>query len=169
MRAIIALAFLASPALSQSREEVAFVRDVFAQVQLLSFRKGVEVCGFVGYDRDGELAISGPEIGEYASCSMDWPANLTVIASYHTHGLFDADYINELPSDIDMLSDQSLGVNGWIATPGGRLWYVDSERMVTKQVCTLGCLPMAPGFLKTHGGLIAKGYRFDELVARLAQ
>ena len=24
-----------------------------------------------------------------------------------------------LPSDIDMLSDQGLGVNGWIATPGG--------------------------------------------------
>lgn len=100
---------------------------------------------------------------------MDWPANLTVIAGYHTHGLFDADDVNEMPSDTDMLSDQSLGVNGWIATSGGRLWYVDGARMVTKQVCTLGCLPTAPGFRKAHGGPIAKGDSFAELVVRLAQ
>jgi hypothetical protein len=92
---------------------------------------------------------------------------MEVIASYHTHGRFDLAYHNELPSDTDMLNDQSLGVNGWIATPGGRLWFVDSGRMVTKQVCGVGCLPIAPGFYKAQAGDIAKSYSFEELVERL--
>lgn len=69
MRAVVALFLFAAPATAQSREEVAFVRDMFAQVQVLSFSKRVEVCGFIGHDRDGALAASGPEIGEYAAAT----------------------------------------------------------------------------------------------------
>ena len=94
---------------------------------------------------------------------------MEVVATYHTHGAFDFTYYNELPSDTDMLSDQSLGVNGWIATPGGRLWFIDSERMVAKQVCGVGCLPIAPNFYKSQAGEIAKRYTYDELVERLGR
>lgn len=157
----------AGPVVAQSADEVAYVRDMFQQMQRLSFQKGVEVCGFVGYDRDGRLAHSGPETGDYATCDMDWPGNLTVIASYHTHGLFDPDYVAEMPSDQDMLSDQSMAVNGWVATPGGRLWHVDSARMTTRQICMQSCLPRAPGYDPATDGSIAKSYDFDQLVRRL--
>ena len=92
---------------------------------------------------------------------------MEVIASYHTHGAFDFSYHNELPSDIDMASDRSLGVNGWIATPGGRLWYVDAKEMVATQICGVGCLPIAPNFYKAQAGEIAPAYTYGDLVERL--
>jgi hypothetical protein len=164
---LVAVGLVPGPAFAQSREEVDFVLDLFADLQIRSFEKRVEFCGFLGRDGEGRLVASGPTQGNLDSCPMEWPDGLEVIASYHTHGAFDYAYFNELPSDIDMLNDQSLGIDGWVATPGGRLWFIDSSRMVTKQVCSLGCLPIAPGFYKAQAGDIAKGYTFEELVERL--
>jgi len=169
--AVWVLAALLFPvsASAQSREEVEFVKDLFERLQPRSFDKRREYCGFIGHDPQGRLIASDPRPGQRDSCQLDWPHGMTVIANYHTHGAFDFAYHNELPSDTDMLIDQSLGVNGWIATPGGRLWYVDSERMVAKQVCGVGCLPIAPNFYKSQAGEIAKGYTYDELVERLSR
>ena len=158
---------LSTGAVAQSRNEIAFMMDLFERLQPQSFAKEREYCGFLGRDVDGTLRATEPTAGDRDSCPLVWPGDMEVIASYHTHGTFDFAYYNELPSDTDMLNDQSLGVNGWIATPGGRLWYVDSERMVTKQICGQGCLPIAPGFYKSQAGDIATGYTFDELVERL--
>lgn len=141
----------------------------FTDLQELSFKKRSEFCGFVGHDADGSLIASEPVRGDRDSCPLEWPADIAVIASYHTHGTFDFTYYNEMPSDTDMLSDQSLGVNGWIATPGGRLWFVNSGRMVAKQVCGVGCLPVAPNFYKAQAGDVAKVYTFDALVERLGR
>jgi hypothetical protein len=152
---------------AQSRQEIDVMLDLFADLQLQSFAKQREYCGFLGRDSSGQLRASDPVPGNRDSCPLVWPDDLEVIASYHTHGTFDFAYYNELPSDTDMLNDQDLGVNGWIATPGGRLWYVDSKQMVAKQICSVGCLPIAPGFYKSQAGEIAKGYTFDELVERL--
>lgn len=175
MRVLLALAaallalVASAAAQAQTREEVDFVLRLFERLQPLSFGKEREHCGFIGRDADGRLVATDPMPGLYASCTSPWPSGLRVLASYHTHGSFDAGYHNELPSEVDMLSDQALGVDGWIATPGGRLWFVESDRMVTKQICGVGCLPVAPGFTKSHSGVIAKGYTFDELAARLAK
>ena len=140
---------------------------LFTRLQIQSFEKRREYCGFVGRGANGALRVTPPQPGRRDSCPLDWPNDMEVIASYHTHGAFDFTYYNELPSDIDMESDQSLGVNGWIATPGGRLWYVDSERMVATQVCGVGCLPIAPNFYKAQAGHIAPAYTYEELLERL--
>ncbi len=140
---------------------------LFTRLQIRSFEKRREYCGFVGRGTNGSLRATPPQPGDRDSCPLDWPHDMEVIASYHTHGAFDFTYYNELPSDLDMESDQSLGVNGWIATPGGRLWYVDSERMVATQVCGVGCLPIAPNFYKAQAGHIAPAYTYEELLERL--
>ena len=171
MRRIVlgALAALCLPisAAAQSREEVEFMTTFFTQLQPQSFQKQSEYCGFLGRDANGALRATLPRQGNRDSCSVEWPRDMEVIASYHTHGTFDFAYHNELPSDVDMLSDRSLGVNGWIATPGGRLWFVDSGRMVAKQVCGVGCLPVAPGFYKAQAGEVSGGYTYEELLLRL--
>lgn len=169
-RAILgAIAALCLPlsAAAQSREEVAFMTAFFTRLQPRSFEKQSEYCGFLGRDANGALRATLPLQGNRDSCRLEWPRDLEVIATYHTHGTFDFAYHNELPSDTDMQNDRSLGVDGWIATPGGRLWFVDSGRMVARQVCGVGCLPVAPGFYKGQAGDIAKGYTHDELVERL--
>ncbi|WP_210529165.1 DUF4329 domain-containing protein [Rubellimicrobium arenae] len=166
---VAAAILLPGAALAQSRDEVQFMINLFERLQPLSFAKHREYCGFVGFGSDGQLDATEPAPGNMDSCPLDWPQGMDVIASYHTHGAFDFAYYNELPSDVDMLSDQSLQIDGWIATPGGRLWFVDWERMVTKQVCGVGCLPIAPNFYKSQAGDVAKAYTYDELVERLSR
>jgi hypothetical protein len=163
----LAALLLPAPLPAQSREEIDFMTRLFTRLQIQSFEKQREYCGFVGRGTNGALRVTPPQPGRRDSCPLDWPNDMEVIASYHTHGAFDFTYYNELPSDIDMESDQSLGVNGWIATPGGRLWYVDSERMVATQVCGVGCLPIAPNFYKAQAGHIAPAYTYEELLERL--
>lgn len=172
MRGTILMALLAglgtAPGVwAQSADEVAFVQDLFRDLLPLSYAKRREHCGFIGRDATGALVMSGPVPGTLASCTSDLPQDFEAVASYHTHGAFDRGYYNELPSEADVLSDAALGVGGWIATPGGRLWYVDGTRMVVKQVCSVGCLPVAPGFTKAQAGEVAKTYTLEELRERL--
>lgn len=157
----------ASPLAAQSWEEVDFIKGVFEELSPVSFAKRREYCGFIGYDAFDVLVASPAQGGTHSTCGLLWPTDIRVVASYHTHGAFDMGYINELPSEADMLSDQALGVDGWIATPGGRLWHVDSTRMIARQVCGVNCLPVAPGFYKSHSGPVAKIYTLDDLVRRL--
>lgn len=166
---VFAALCLSSAATAQSREEVAFMKAFMTELQLRSFDKRSEFCGFLGRDAKGALQATAPVQGNRDSCPLEWPRDLAVIASYHTHGAFDYAYHNELPSDTDLRSDRSLGVDGWIATPGGRIWFVDSARMLAKQVCGVGCLPVAPGFYKSQAGDIAKVYTFEALVERLGR
>lgn len=166
--ALLALC-LSAPVSAQSREEADFMIQFLTRLQPQSFAKRSEYCGFLGRDANGALVASEPVQGNRDSCPLQWPRDMAVIASYHTHGRFDFAYHNELPSGVDMLNDQGLGVNGWIATPGGRLWFVNAERMVAKQVCGVGCLPVAPGFYKAQAGEIAKVYTYDDLLDRLGR
>jgi len=100
---------------------------------------------------------------------MDWPTDLTVTSSSHTHGPHDPDYTVEMLSDQDMLSNRSLAVEGWVATSGGRQWYVDLALIETRQACGTGSVPMAPGYESAGDGPVARHYRFDGLVVRLGQ
>ena len=121
MLGVLAALLVPVQAPAQSREETDFVMGLFARLQLRSFDKRREFCGFIGRDASGALRATTPRPGNRDSCPLEWPRDLEAVASYHTHGAFDFTYHNELPSDLDMQSDRSLGVNGWIATPGGRL------------------------------------------------
>ncbi|ADO41318.1 DUF4329 domain-containing protein [Ketogulonicigenium vulgare] len=154
---------------AQTQEEFDFVQELLGELQHISFQRGAEYCGFVGIDHTGKLVASEATRGTMASCPLHVPprSEMTIIASYHTHGAFDEGFINEIPSDIDMRSDQSMGIRGWVSTPGGRLWLVDSRKMVTRQVCAQGCLPIDPNYYKAQAGDVAKTYTYDELVERL--
>jgi len=161
------IALLPMSAAAQSQEEVDVARAILRSLQGPSFAKGREYCGFIGYDANGTLKASDPVAGTQASCYSDIPRNFAVTASYHTHGDFDMGYINEIPSDIDIEGDAELRINGYVATPGGRFWFVDTQKMEVRQLCGAGCLPIAPGFYKGASGPVAQRYSYEELVARL--
>ncbi|SEN05795.1 protein of unknown function [Loktanella fryxellensis] len=159
----IAAAPLFHPAMAQDADEVALARDVLAALQPVSFDKRREYCGYLGLTRQGELVASAAVPGDMASCSADFPDDIAVIASYHTHGAFDEGYFNEMPSTVDVESDAEFFLNGYVATPGGRLWHIDGRTRVARQICGSGCLPVAPGYRKEADGEIAETYTLDEL------
>ena len=170
MTRLIALALLVAggPAMAQPIDEEALIRATLNEVNVMSFAEGIEFCGYVGFTADGELAVSPPTRGDESSCLSDDPTNLELItASYHTHGDFSTEYSSETPSGTDMEGDEEEGIDGWVSTPGGRLWYIDTVDMVTYQICGIGCLAQDPNFIAGDDGFIAEAYTYDELVERL--
>lgn len=165
---ILALGLLPGAASAQDSFERALVKQIFVQLNPVSIRENREYCGYIGFDAAGQLTFSQPTPGDESSCLADDPVGLEVImASYHTHGAFSLDYFNEVPSGDDVEGDEAEGIDGWMATPGGRLWYVDSGELVISQVCGIGCLPMDPDFIAGADGLIAESYSYDQLVQLL--
>lgn len=165
---ILTLGF-ASPVEAQDAEELGVVRDVLTLLQPLSFEKKREYCGYVGYNEKGVMTASAPVAGTRDSCAAAFPRNLAITASYHTHGDFDVGYFNEVPSDVDMEGDKQFYMNGYVATPGGRLWYIDTQAMKTWQVCGISCLPVAQSFRKGRAGAIAQSYSYAELREKLGK
>ena len=153
---------------AQSSEELALVKEIFADLNPLSIAENREHCGYIGFDDDGNLTFSDPTPGNSDSCLADDPVHIQVITtSYHTHAAFSPDYSSELPSGTDMEGDEEEGIDGWVATPGGRLWYIDTEDMTTRQICGIGCLPSDPSFIAGDSGIIEQSYSYDELVIKL--
>lgn len=164
----LALMVLPNVILAQSVDEEALMRATFADLNPLSIQENVEYCGYLGFTGDGELAVSAPTRGDTSSCLADEPMNLElIVASYHTHAGFSPDYSSELPSGTDMEGDEAEGIDGWVATPGGRLWYIDSVDMETWQICGVGCLPSDPNFIAGDLGVIERSYAYDDLVIKL--
>ncbi|HKL68177.1 DUF4329 domain-containing protein [Salibaculum sp.] len=151
-----------------SWEEIDYAKSVLAEIQPRSIAKRREYCGFIGRDTDGSLVATPAVPGTVASCLPIWPRadEMRVVASYHTHGAFDLGYINEVPSDIDLEGDIFRGIDGWVATPGGRLWFNDAAAEETRLVCGVGCLPVSPEFYKGLNGPVAKRYSLQELSAK---
>ena len=149
-------------------EESALAKTVLSAIQPTSIAENVEYCGVIGLDEDGRLIASKPTRGEEGSCLSDEPRNIVIeTASYHTHGGYSADYVNEVPSVDDIEGDMADGVDGYIATPGGRLWYNDTEAEEIFQICGLGCLPSDPLFIQGSDGTIYNSYSYSELVQKL--
>ena len=163
------LAVLCGPAAAQDAAELEVAREILTRLQPLSFEKRREYCGFIGYDARGVLVATPGHPGTMSRCGAPFPDDLAVVASYHTHGAFDLGYFNEIPSDIDMESDHAFLLNGYVATPGGRLWYIDGRAKVTWQICGTGCLPIAPGFFKGATGRIEERYTYEELREKLGE
>lgn len=165
---LIVAALAPASAVAQSTAKVALVKSIFADLQPVSFAQNVEYCGYVGFDANGDLLASPPTRGDEGSCLADDPVGVALItASYHTYGGHSPDYINEIPSGEDMEGDADEGIDGYVATPGGRLWYIDSVDMIASQLCGIGCLPKDTAFIAGEGGPIADSYSYDDLVIRL--
>ena len=177
LKFLLPLALIASPAIAQDNtgestgdgEELAFIMDLFAELQPRSVTENRELCGYIGYNRLGELRATRIMEGDEASCLLpNWPIKLTVIASFHTHSTFSRDYDSEVPSVIDIETDESSGIDGYVATPGGRLWYVDTDTMTVSQICGIGCLPQDPAFLAAADGAVRASYTYRGLQKRAA-
>lgn len=161
---------LPSASLAQDQTEVALVKQLFGEIQPLSIQKNREYCGYIGFDFEGDLIASKPKKGRAGSCRAREPRTIeTIIASYHTHGAYSPDYYNEVPSGDDMEADEYEGIDGWVATPGGRLWYIDTDAMIAHQICGIACLSHDANFVKGDMGPVARSYHYAELVQSLEQ
>ena len=160
----------ATPAIAQSPEELAFARQLLGALQQQSFDRNREFCGIIGLTDDYKLIASTPRRGGRGSCTPRDPRDAAeVIASFHTHAGFDDRYDSEVPSSADIIGDMEDGLDGYIATPGGRLWFIDGQSGSARQICGLGCLPQDPDFEPLVYGPIKERYSLGEIERREQQ
>jgi hypothetical protein len=147
---------------------MAAARAVLMELQPRSFSENREYCGYIGRMPDGTFMATEVTRGRRDSCLSrgDESRFVEVTASFHTHAGFDRDADSEVPSVDDMRGDMEEGVDGYVATPGGRFWYIDGARGVAVLICGLGCIGQDPDFVEGVGGEIASRYTFDALRAR---
>ena len=108
----------------------AVAEAVLTEAQALSLANNREYCGYIAFNADDKLQYTAPIRGDIESCEPPVvPDSWELIASYHTHGALDPaepDANFELPSSDDLISDSEEGVDGYLATPGGRFWFIDT-------------------------------------------
>ncbi|WP_415920231.1 DUF4329 domain-containing protein [Tateyamaria sp. SN6-1] len=154
-------------ALPQNQREIAFMSNLFNDIQPRSIADGREYCGLIGVDANGSYVATEPVRGRQASCLPPDPrfVDFTVLASYHTHGAWHPDFLSEVPSFDDMRTDIEDGTDGYIATPGGRFWYVNARRQVARQICGRSCLVDDPGYQPDPDFDIRQTYTLNDLRA----
>lgn len=170
---IICAAMLAAPAAyGQSEDDLYAELDAFAvahldSIQQMSFDQGVEFCGYIGLDENEQFVATPPARGTRDSCDIpEPPATLDVWASYHTHGGYSFEMDSEVPSLDDLLGDIAEGVDGYIATPGGRVWLnVASDRSAVL-LCGPGCVDADDGFVECNGYMPEEEYSVQTLEQR---
>lgn len=157
------------PTLPQSQVE-AFARQQLDALQAESFASDRELCGIIFETSDGALGVSRPTDGDVASCDIAYfdEPGMVPVASFHTHGKHSERYDGEVPSLIDIESDVASGIDGYVSTPGGRLWHIDHEQTATRQVCGPGCLTQDPDYRPCTGDRVARGYTLEQLRARFS-
>lgn len=149
--------------------ERAMATAILTDLQWQSFAENREFCGYIVRDRTETLRIGPISRGVEASCPLPQvPASLDLVASFHTHSTYSPYFQSEFPTVQDMLTDVETGINGFISTPGGRLWYVDGAALVVTQLCGRGCLPQDPNYDPRDDGDVRQIYTLDELRRREA-
>lgn len=151
-----------------SPAELSLVTALFTVLQPRSVASDAEFCGYIYRDVAGWLRASGPVEGDEETCTAPWPESGTPLASWHTHAGYDLDMWNEVPSARDVQADSFEGVDGWVATPGGRLWHIDGEAMRATLICGPSCLPADPAYDAEATGEIGWRYSFDDLLDKFA-
>lgn len=154
------LAVAPPPAAAADAFAVAFLDTI----QPRSFAERREFCGYFLVIA-GRITATQPIPGTTASCTQPTPPP-NAFASYHTHGAFDRDYDNEVPSPEDMLGDFSFGIDGYISTPGGRVWRVEVDDRAALQVCGLGCVTVDRGFVPRNESSIPPRMTVQDVLAR---
>jgi hypothetical protein len=167
---VVALTVPATTAHAQSVQETAFIRGLMESMNALSVRFNREVCGYILRHPNGAYSSTKVSWGGHASCaSLPVVDGMNVIASWHTHAAWGRGYDGEVPSIQDVEGDMRQGIDGWVGTPGGRLWHVDGQTGTIRQVCGRGCLPEDPNFLPEEHGPVGQRYTLDGLYARFGR
>lgn len=150
-------------------DEVQVARGVLGAAQMISFAENLEFCGYLGFDSQGALRSSEPVRGLRDECTPLWPADLEVTASWHTHAGYDLRAWSEVPTVMDIEADEDEGIDGYVATPGGRFWFVDTEAMEVVQLCARAeCVPVDPAYEPGAEGDIWQSYSYQDLLDREA-
>ena len=149
-------------------EVQAFARERLDAMQARSFAEKVELCAIVFETSTGELESTEVKVGDEATCDLRYfdEPGMAPLASIHTHGAFDENYDSEVPSLIDLEGDIESQIDGYVATPGGRLWRVDWRQERAVLVCPEGCLRQDPAYRPCPGDPIAPAYNSAQLTAR---
>lgn len=139
-------------------------------IQARSIRRNIEFCGLLGYDASGKLTATKPRRGRRHSCNPgNEPRGFEVLASYHTHGGYIADVDSEVPSVDDLEADIDEGIDGYIGTPGGRVWLNRFDRQTATLLCGLGCIRSDPKFRPCRAMTPKKRYTLNGLERREAR
>jgi len=147
--------------------EVAFVKAGLNALQQRSIAENREYCGYLGKTLTGTLALSPARRGDVSGCTPDEPpAGLRLLASYHTHAAYAFAYDSEVPSSDDLEGDMAEGVNGYVATPGGRLWFIDAAIGRAILLCGPGCVAADPRFEPDPAFPVRNSYSLAELRVR---
>ena len=121
--------------------ETEFAKQTLNALQEKSFGDNREYCGLIGVDAQGEFVATKPVRGEEDGCEPEEPGkHIGLLASYHTHAAFSDDFDSERPSTIDLEADVIEGIDGYVATPGGRFWFNDALAKETHMICGSFCL-----------------------------
>lgn len=143
-------------------KEIRFATQILNDAQQPSFVYNREYCGFIGLDKNGNFMASPPRKGKKSSCMLDEDHDIsTVLASYHTHGAYSHRHESEIPSFDDLAGDIEDGVDGYIATPGGRLWYSDARAGEVRLLCE-SCILTDPDFEPDVFEILSH-YKLEEL------
>lgn len=153
------------PILAQTDNVDEFARTVLDTIQPTSIAEIREYCGYIYVTDTGALAATAPARGTEDFCDLPAPDD-TVVASYHTHGGFSDVYDNEVPSLDDMRGDFNDGIDGYISTPGGRLWQIDHQDRVARQLCNRPCMIADPDDDPSDAGFVPRSFTLQELQAR---
>jgi hypothetical protein len=148
-------------------QERALATAILTDLQIRSFAENREYCGYLVRDGNGRLVTGPVNAGIEDACPLPQiPRGFDAVASFHTHSTYSPWFQSEFPTVQDMLTDAATGTNGFISTPGGRLWYVDGRALVVTQLCGRGCLPQDPNYDPTDDGVVRQSYTLDELRRR---
>ncbi len=151
--------------IAQTDDIDVFARSVLDDLQPQSIADSVEYCGYIFETEDGGLAATAANRGAEDFCDLPEPDE-SVIASYHTHGGYSDDYDNEVPSVDDMLGDFDAGIDGYIGTPGGRVWLVDYDAQIARQLCDVQCITSDPENDPDDAGFVPQTFTLPELRER---
>lgn len=137
------------------------------KAQALSLRNNREYCGYIAFDDRGQLRFTAPLKGEVESCEPPYVADeWELVASYHTHGAIDPDepdFTFELPSSDDIRADIDEDIDGFLATPGGRFWFIDTIEEVVFQIGGIGYFRKDENFTPDVGCEPWEEHSFDEI------
>lgn len=152
-------------------EVQAFARDRLDTMQARSFAENVELCAIIFEDSGGNLGATPARAGSEAACDLRYfdEPGMAPLASMHTHGAFSQTYDSEVPSLIDIESDIDGEIDGYVATPGGRLWRIDWRQARAVLVCREGCLEQDPAYRPCPDDPIAAAFSLAQLTARARQ
>jgi hypothetical protein len=64
------------------------------------------------------------------------------------------------------LGDFDARIDGYIGTPGGRVWLVDYDAQIARQLCSEMCITSDPQNDPGDAGFVPQSFTLDELRAR---